>query len=184
MEAHERRAVMIGLDSSEARLLEALSKLTPEQWRFHETAERWSIAEIVEHLILFEGFILGAVEKALQGQAEEGKMSEAAGKEHLVLGLADARATRFTAREIVRPAGRWSEPVELIVAFREARAKTAAFAAGTEAAFRKHFFAHIAFGDLDCYQWLRLIGQHTLRHVYQIEEIKADPAYPAVRDAR
>ena len=38
---------------------------------------------------------------------------------------------------------------------------------------RSHFFAHVAFGDLDCYQWLVAMGQHTLRHVAQIEEIKA-----------
>ena len=43
---------------------------------------------------------------------------------------------------------------------------------------RAHFFPHIAFGDLDCYQWLLLVGQHSLRHALQIEEIKASAGYP------
>ena len=44
--------------------------------------------------------------------------------------------------------------------------------------FSEPIGAYIAFGDLDCCQWLEVIGQHTLRHVCQIEEVKADPAFP------
>lgn len=53
------------------------------------------------------------------------------------------------------------------------------FASETQAELREHFFPHIVFGDLDCYQWLLVLGQHGLRHALQIEEIKNDPAYPA-----
>jgi uncharacterized protein with HEPN domain len=180
MEADERQRVLEQLASSEARLLEVVDGLTPEQWRFRETPERWSIAEIVEHLVLFEGFILGAVANALKGPAEDEKKPLAAGKEHLVLGLADARETKFSAREVVRPVGAWSSTAQLIAEFREARARTVAFAMETDADLRGHFFPHIAFGDLDCCQWLVVLGQHTRRHVLQIEEIKADPAYPRV----
>jgi hypothetical protein len=54
------------------------------------------------------------------------------------------------------------------------------FAAETDSDLRNHFFPHMAFGDLDCYQWLVVLAQHSLRHALQIEEIKAHPAYPAV----
>jgi hypothetical protein len=172
MEAHERQRVLEQLASSEARLLEIVDGLTPEQWRFREAPERWSIGEIVEHLVLFEGFILGAIANALQGPVEAEKKPLAAGKEHLVLGLADARETKFNAREVVRPRGAWSSATKLIVEFRKVRAGTVAFAMETEADLRGHFFPHIAFGDLDCYQWLVVLGQHTCRHVLQIEKIK------------
>jgi hypothetical protein len=33
-------------------------------------------------------------------------------------------------------------------------------------------------GDLDCYQWLLVVGQHSLRHALQIGEIKASAGYP------
>ena len=181
MESQERQWVLDQLASSEARLLEVLEGLTPEQWRFRETPERWSIAEITEHLILFEGFILGAVLNALRGPAEHDKRGLAASSESLVLGLAQSRGTRFNAREVVRPTGKWSDPTALAAGFREARARTVAFAGTTEAELRDHFFPHIAFGDLDCCQWLKLLGQHTLRHVSQIEAIKADSAYPVMR---
>jgi DinB superfamily len=83
------------------------------------------------------------------------------------------------AREAVRPVGRWPDTAELVAELRSTRAATLAFAAQTQAELRDHFFPHIAFGDLDCYQWLVVVGQHGARHALQIEEIKANPAYPA-----
>jgi hypothetical protein len=46
MEIQERQLVLDQLASSEARLLELVEGLTPEQWSFRETPERSSIAEI------------------------------------------------------------------------------------------------------------------------------------------
>jgi hypothetical protein len=180
MEIHERQLVLDQLASSEARLLELVDGLTPEQWTFRETPERWSIAENIEHVILFENFITGVIAKVMAEPAELGKKPLAAAKELLVLGLANARSVKFNARESVRPTGKWPDTTEMIAELRKTRAQTLAFVAETQANLRDHFFAHIAFGDLDCYQWLVVLGQHGARHALQIEEIKADPAYPAV----
>ena len=171
MDAGERKFVLDQLAASEARLLGLTEGLSPEQWRFREDAERWSIAEIVEHLVVFEGFIIGAVTNSLRGPAELEKMALAAAKEPLVLGLATSRGAKLKAREATRPVGRWVDGVELVAEFRSARARTLKFAAETECDLRGHFFPHIVFGDLDCYQWLVALGQHTLRHCLQIEEI-------------
>jgi len=179
MEAHERRLVMEQLASSEARLLELVDGLTAEQWGFRETPERWSIAENIEHCILLERFILGAVVKALEGAAEPEKKALARGKEPLVFGVGTSRDMKLNARQVVRPVGRWPDTAELVAELRRTRAGTVAFAAETQAELRDHFFPHIAFGDLDCYQWLVVLGQHGARHALQIEEIMADPAYPA-----
>ncbi len=178
MDARERQFVIEHITASESRLLELVEGLTPAQWRFREDAERWSIAEIVEHLVVFEGFITAAVTNSLQAAAEPGKMGLAGAKEPLVLGLAESRGAKLKAREATRPVGRWVDGVELVAEFREARARTIRFAAETECDLRGHFFPHIAFGDLDCYQWLVVLGQHTLRHCLQIEEILGDSRFP------
>jgi DinB superfamily len=180
MEAQERQFVLEQLASSEARLLGLVAGLSPAQWRFREDAERWSIAEIVEHLVVFEGFITGVVTNSLQGPAEPEKMALAGAKEPLVLGLAESRNVKLKAREATRPVGRWVDGTELAAEFRKARARTIEFAAETECDLRGHFFPHIAFGDLDCYQWLVVLGQHTLRHCLQIEEILGDEGFPGV----
>jgi hypothetical protein len=36
----------------------------------------------------------------------------------------------------------------------------------------------MAFGELDLYQWLIVLSKHGERHALQIEEIKANPAWP------
>ena len=178
MEARERQLVLEQLVASEARLLGLVDRLTAAQWWFREAAGRWSIAENVEHLIVFEGFIRGAVMRALEGPAEVEKMAGAAAKEGLVLGLAGSRGVRLNAREALQPVGRWVDMGEMVAEFRKTRARTVAFVEGVQGDLRGHFFPHIAFGDLDCYQWLVAVGQHSMRHALQIEEIKASAGYP------
>jgi len=179
MEIQERRLVLHQLASSEARMLELVEGLTPEQWGFRETPERWSIAEITEHVIAFENFVTRAIAETVKGPAEPDKKALAAAKDPWVHGLANSRSAKFNARESVRPVGKWPDTTELIKELRKIRPRTIAFAGETQADLRNHFFPHIAFGDLDCYQWLVVLGQHAERHALQIEEIKAHPGYPA-----
>jgi hypothetical protein len=179
MTTQERQVVLEQLASSEARLLGLVEGLTAEQWGFREAVGRWSIAENLEHCILFEEFIRGVIARVLQGPVEVEKIAGAAAKEALVFGVAEGRATKFSAREVVRPVGTWVDMGEMVAEFRRTRAQTAAFVEEVQGDLRGHFFPHVAFGDLDCYQWLVVLGQHGARHALQIEEIKRDAGYPA-----
>jgi len=179
MQQAERQVVLDQLASSEVRLLELVDGLTPAQWHFRESAERWSIAENIEHVIAFEHFLTGVIVNVLQQPAQPEKQSQAAAKEPLVFNIANGRDTRFNAREVVRPTGRWPDTAEMLAELRRTRAQTIAFVTGLDADLRSHFFAHVALGDLDCYQWLVVMAQHGARHAAQIEQIKADPGYPA-----
>jgi DinB superfamily len=179
MDVREREFVVEQLAASEARLLGLVEGLTAAQWGFREEVDRWSIAEIVEHLVVFEGFITTAVTNALQEPADPEKMALAAAKEPLVLGLAQSRGMKLKAREATRPVGRWVDGAALVAEFRAARARTIVFAVEAECDLRAHLFPHIAFGDLDCCQWLVVLGQHTLRHCLQIGEILRDVRFPA-----
>ena len=180
MDAEQRQFALDQLAASQSRLLAAVADLTSQQWRFREDPDRWSIAENLEHLIHFESFINQAISNALARPAEPEKQSHAASNQPRVLSLgsAESRRARLTAREAVRPTGKWSEPNDLIEEFRSARASTVAFATETDADLHAHFFPHIAFGDLDCYQWLLVLSFHAGRHISQIRQVKAHAAYP------
>ncbi len=106
MDVGEREFLVAELEGSEARLLRAVDGLSAAQWNFREAPERWSIAEIVEHLVVFEEFIRGAVQRVLLDAGEPEKRAAAGAKESLVLGLAESRGTRFVAREATR---RWGD---------------------------------------------------------------------------
>jgi hypothetical protein len=88
------------------------------------------------------------------------------------------RTIRRQAPEAVRPTGKWPEPGTALEEFRKTRARTEQFVAGSDADLRSYFIPHGAFGELDCYQWLLLLGGHAERHTLQIEEIKADIRFP------
>jgi hypothetical protein len=182
MRPDERQLVLDQLTSSESRLLALLDPLTVAQWSFREAPERWSIAENIEHLAVFEDFILRAIATALARtpaqHADPTLAAAVAAKDTLVLSVADARHATFIAREATRPNGRWPDPADLLGHLRAARARTLAFTTETDANLRSRLFAHIAFGDLNCYQWLLLLGHHTLRHTRQIEQVMAHAAYP------
>jgi hypothetical protein len=184
MNADERSFVVGELAASVARLVEVVNGLTSAQVNFRTGPDRWSIAEVLEHLVVWESFMLGAVQGALEGLAEPEKQASAAAKEPLVLGLATSRDKPLKAREAARPTGRWTDVGVMLAEFRVRRGRTIEFAESTHADLRSHFFAHVTFGDLDCYQWLVVMGQHTLRHVGQIEEIRRDGAFPESEKAR
>lgn len=178
IETQERELILELLKASETRLLELVDGLTPAQWNFREAPDRWSTAENLEHVILVEAFLLDTIRKLLAGPAEPRKRILTEGKDPLVIGLAHSRDQKITAREFLRPAGKWPETQELIAEFCRTRAETVAFAEETDVSLRDYFFKHVAFGDLDCYQWMLLLGQHGARHARQIEQIRRDPAYP------
>lgn len=180
MDANDRQLLLDQLNASQSRLLAVAADLTTQQWHFRESSDRWSIAENIEHLIHFESFITQAIANALARPAEPEKQSQAASKQPRVLSLGsnESRRAQLKAREVVRPTGKWSDPKVLIEEFRGTRARTLAFAAETDADLRCHFFPHIAFGDLDCYQWLLVLSFHTDRHVLQIQQVQAHAVYP------
>ena len=184
MTTEEREFVVGELRASAARLVEVVRGVTAAQASFRTGLERWSIAEVVEHLVVWESFMLGAVRGALEEAAEPEKQAAVAGKDPLVLGLAGSRDKSLKAREAAQPTGRWSDFGEMLGEFRARRAQTIEFAESTQADLRSHFFAHVTFGDLDCYQWLVAMGQHTRRHVGQIEEIMRDGCFPEGEEPR
>jgi hypothetical protein len=177
MTPEERHQLIDHLTTTQTHLLTLVEPLTPTQWAFHETPIRWSTAQILEHLTLFEHFIRQAIQTTLSNPPNLTEPTQP--KQPLIDSLPTTRRTTpFTARQATTPTNRWTLPADLITHFRQARAETIAFTAETHANLRDHTFPHIAFGPLDCQQWLELLARHTTRHIAQIQEIQTHPAYP------
>ena len=112
MQTHERQLVIEKLQSSETLILSLVNGLTPKQWNFHEGPNRWSIAENLEHLVVFERFMNEAITKSLQAPAEPEKKAAAAENEPHVLTIAGTRSpAKLIAREpSVPPADGRTQP--------------------------------------------------------------------------
>jgi len=175
----ERARAVASLDESRERLLATVRKLSPSQLAFKPTADRWSVAECVEHIILVESSILRAIEKTVQESAD---LPKNALEDDALLARAVDRSEPVKGPERLMPTGRWSDD-ELFREFEAARKRTADFASTTSASLRESGFAHPRFGLLDCYQWLLLIPAHGERHRAQAEEVMASPEFPRAASA-
>jgi hypothetical protein len=182
MNPQERQTVLDQFTSGEARFLALADGLTPEQWHFRQSPERWSIAEIFEHVILVERRVLAGIQKHLaSGEPPADRPSNAAQDAELASRVR-MRTQKIQAPEPVRPSGQWSAD-ELTAEFRKVRANSLQFASETAGNLRGYFMKHVLFGDIDCYQWILVLAGHTHRHAQQIEEIKSDPVFQACRSS-
>jgi hypothetical protein len=185
MNEQERQLVAAHLTAGRERLLGLVEGLTPAQWTFQPGEGRWSISQCLEHVTRVENRILGLIGKKLEEPPEPPKPPELTSEKDTVISkmVAD-RTNRRQAPEPALPTGQWGDPANLVAEFRKTSARTAQFVAEAGDGLRNHFLPHPAFGEIDCYQWLLVLGLHGVRHAQQIEEVQADPAFPARAEAR
>jgi uncharacterized damage-inducible protein DinB len=176
--AQEREAALKQFAATRDNFLKSISGLSEKQWTFKPAPDRWSVAEVAEHITVSETGIFGVVQKSMESPATPEKRDEVKGKDEMILQRVPDRSHKAQAPEFLRPTGRWATKADLTKAFEDARASNMNYIRTTNDDLRDHFFDHPVFGTLDGYQWLLLISTHSLRHTEQIEEVKADPNFP------
>jgi DinB superfamily len=179
MTTEERAKTIKLLKDSQQETLEALEKLSDEQLKFKAAPEKWSILEVAEHIMLAEGLLFAAVERALANQPNPEWETKTKGKTEFMEKAIVSRERRVQAPESIVPSGKLSRP-ELISKYKEARAKTLKFAEETQLPVKSHTLDHPfpVFGTLNAYQWLIYVPLHNMRHNQQIAEVKSNPNFP------
>lgn len=164
------------IDRTRARLLSAVEGLSEGQQTFTPAPDRWSAAQLVEHLSIVEGNVVNLLGKLL-GKAEEsggGGARDAAAFDPVSVRefVERSRGVKFEAPERIRPTG--ALPIaDSLARLSESRAALHALRPRLERADgRAHRFPHPAWGPLDLYQWLLFVGAHEDRHLAQLEALK------------
>jgi hypothetical protein len=175
----EREVALKSLQATHDEFLRSISGLSQKQWTFKPAPDRWSVAEVAEHITVSESSILELIrQKLMMSPAAPEKREQVKGKDEMIVQKMTDRSHKGQSPEILRPTGRWATEAELTKAFEETRKTTVDYVRTTNDDLRDHFFDHPAFGTLDGYQWLLLLSIHSQRHTAQIEEVKADPNFP------
>jgi hypothetical protein len=155
-------------------LVESVSTLSAAQWNFRPDNDTWSIADILEHLVLIEGRVHAIIGNMVNSpEAEPGhKESEMDG---FIINEVPKRSFKVKAPVPVCPVSRWTGPeaLELFIASREQTMQLLA-----APLLRGRVRPHPIFGPWDGYQWLLAVASHTMRHAGQICEVKAHPDFP------
>jgi uncharacterized damage-inducible protein DinB len=177
--AQEREFALQQFQTTHDNFLKSISGLSEKQWRFKPAPDRWSAAEVAEHITVSETTIMGLIQKQLmQSPAAPEKRAEVKGKDQMIIERMPDRSHKAQAPEMLRPTGRWATEAELTKVFEESRKANMDYIRTTSDDLRDHFFSHPVFGPMDGYQWLLLLSAHSGRHTEQIEEVKADPNFP------
>jgi uncharacterized damage-inducible protein DinB len=174
----ERERALSELHAGRKLLLDAVAGLSEAQWNFKPGPDRWSVAEVAEHITRAEDFLFNVSQQMLTSPATPEKKSEVQGKDEIVLTKTLDRSQKATAPEPLVPSHKWSSHQEMIEQYKKSRDRTIAYIASTQDELRSHFYKNPAYDLLDAYQWLLFMAAHSERHILQLKEVKADPNFP------
>jgi hypothetical protein len=173
----DREFGMNALNASRKLFLDSVAGLSEAQLNFKPAPEKWSIAEVAEHIALSEDYIFQASGEALKAPARE-KMADPGKVDEKILAAIPDRSVKATAPEPLRPHNQFKTTADAVAAFTTSRDAHINYLSETQDALREHYFKNPVFGDLDALQWILFMSAHTQRHVAQINEVKASPGFP------
>ena len=165
------------LETTKKNIEEATKGLSDAQWNFKPGPDRWSVAQVLEHIAVSEDYLRGFVEgKVLKAPDAPGR--DLGKIDAMVLAMVPDRSHKFQAPEPLQPKSQFGTPEETRKHFLESRAKTEALLKDTPD-LREHAVENPPMGQtLDAYEWILFIAAHSDRHTKQIKEVEADPNFP------
>src|SRR5215469_5728347 len=164
------------LEMTRQGVLDKTAGLSPAQWNFKPAPDRWSVAQVTEHIAAAEDFIRGMVKEKLM-VAPAGEAGRDVKKtDESVLAMVPDRSHKAQAPEPLVPGNRFGSPEGSLKHFLETRAETEEFLKSTSG-LRDHVMDS-PLGKLDGYEFVLFIAAHSERHTKQINEVKADPSFP------
>ena len=173
----ERDKALKYLQTTRANVVEATKGLSPAQWNFKPAPDRWSVAEVTEHIAAAEDFLMGMVNEKLMKAPARTEAEDVKAIDDLVLQRIPDRTNKVQAPEPLRPTNRYGSPEASLKHFEESRAKTIEFLKNTSD-LREHAVDSPFGKKLDGYEWVLFAAAHSERHTKQINEVKADPNFP------
>ena len=175
--AEERTKAIKYLEQTRAGVLAATKGLSEAQWNFKPATNRWSVAEVTEHIAAAEDFLMDMVKDKVMTAPARTEAGDVKAIDEFVLQQVPDRAHKVSAPEPLRPNNRFGSPKASLKHFRASRAKTIAFIKATKD-LRAHAMDSPMGKKLDAYEWVLFLAAHSERHTKQIEEVKADPNFP------
>jgi len=162
------------LDSTRSDLSNAVEAVSANRREERPGADRWSAAEVLEHLAIIEGRVtqmvaakIGAAKASGLGpDPETSSIVDSIDRKR----IAD-RSRPVTAPDLLRPLAE-TEATAVWSTLQQSRTRLReAVVAGDGLALSEIKHAHPVLGLINLYQWLVFVGSHEARHTAQIQEI-------------
>lgn len=170
----ERNRAMSELHASRKMVVDSVAWLSAGQLNWKASAEKWSIAEVIEHLAMTEDFLFGFYQQVAKMPADAGAKA-AQGDEEFMKGIRN-RDQKVQAPDPATPKKVFPDTAAALKAFDERRLRTIAYVDTTkDQDLRLKIVPNM---KMDAYQMFLLLAAHGQRHVAQIAEVKAAAGFP------
>ena len=166
----ERQRLIAHLDMTASWLTDEVSGLSPDQLAFRRAPDAWTILEVVDHLVVVGPIYWQDLQSALKTPA--GRKSPSTDDDILWYGIDRTNREKAIPSEVPKGLNDLRSGLD---AHRKLHARLVEYIRSTEDDLRGHIVER---QSCDAYQWALLISTHEQRHILQIREIKADPAFP------
>ena len=174
----ERRFLIEELKESRAGVQTSVKGLNERQLAFKPSKEAWSINECLQHIALAEKNLWNIANAALKQTSNAEISAGIKLEDDQVVKMLATRDKKLEAPESFKPVkAKWTTPEKTLDAFKDNRADLIKYAKTSTDDMRNHI-VQMPIGAVDAYQMLLYISAHTKRHILQIEEVKANPAFP------
>ncbi|MGD9302247.1 MAG: DinB family protein [Desulfobacterales bacterium] len=160
------------LEKKYSRLLQDLNSMTDDALYFKAGADKWSIVEVIEHLVLAEENMLEQLTSASSALNLDPR-DRSAKNYHIVIKVMTNDIAVDVPDESMEPRGQFSLE-DLLVRWKDTRQKTRAYIEGIHPEKAGDLvYRHPFAGPLDISETLRFIDVHFDNHRRHIDKIKA-----------
>ena len=173
----ERRELLQLLGSTGKEVIETAAMLDDAAWSYKPTPEKWSVGQVVEHLLVVEHGLVSQVKGAMEAAPDPEWAAKTLEKTAVLRTTLADRSQTFQAPEPVQPKGEMTRR-EIMQGFIEARHQTMTLVRETDVPLHAHTYESFAFSTLNARQGLLVVALHNQRHLEQINEVLADPGFP------
>lgn len=165
--------IYIANEAVRAKLKTSIENLTPEQSSRLPEGEKWSIAQIVEHIVLVEDGMIRICRKLLREADAAGKHSDGTVKisDVFLKKAMEMTQVKVEAPDIVKPVARKSisESLDMMETNRNRLNELRPLFESLDGSEFK--FPHPFLGEISAHEWLVLKGGHEARHLRQIKRL-------------
>jgi uncharacterized damage-inducible protein DinB len=168
----DRQRLLSHLDMTSGWLIDEVAGLTDAQIQFRRAPDTWTIAQIVDHLVVVAPIYMQNLQAAVK-QPPSGQTSWMTDADALWYGIDRTRREEAILTE--RPTGEVRDLRTALEAYRAHHDRLRNYIRTTRDDLRRHIVER---QGCDAYQWALMISAHDQRHILQIREVKADPKFP------
>ena len=172
MTQRDREHLVAHLQMTEKWFLDEVSPLSATQWNFRTAPDRWTIAEVVQHLVIAEPSYWKQFQDGVKQPAQK-LDKQATDADVLWYGIDRTRHEKTEPSKDAK--GQTLDVRQGLETFQRLHAMMLEYARNTDDDLRAHAVPE---WGVDAYQCLLEISTHTQRHILQIREIKADSRFP------